>query len=97
MTGWNSKRVKVDRFPWQGKTGLRKPVQKQLQIRARWILLIAFAVWAVFGRFVSFVAAGESPAPDVLFLVVDDMNDWISLLDPGAPIRTPNLERLARR
>jgi len=97
MTGWNSKRVKVDRFPWQGKTGLRKPVQKQLQIRARWILLIAFAVWAVFGRFVSFVAAGESPAPDVLFLVVDDMNDWISLLDPGSPIRTPNLERLARR
>ena len=36
MTGWNSKRVKVDRFPVQGKTGLRKPVQKQLQIRAKW-------------------------------------------------------------
>jgi len=35
--------------------------------------------------------------PDVLFIVVDDMNDWISLLDPKAPIKTPNLERLARR
>jgi arylsulfatase A-like enzyme len=34
---------------------------------------------------------------DVLFIVVDDMNDWISLLDPKAPIQTPNLERLARR
>jgi arylsulfatase A-like enzyme len=33
----------------------------------------------------------------VLFIVVDDMNDWISLLDPKAPIQTPNLERLARR
>jgi arylsulfatase A-like enzyme len=36
-------------------------------------------------------------APDVLFIVVDDMNDWISLLDPISPIKTPNLERLARR
>jgi arylsulfatase A-like enzyme len=35
--------------------------------------------------------------PDVLFIVVDDMNDWISLLDPKSPIQTPNLERLARR
>lgn len=35
--------------------------------------------------------------PNVLFIVVDDMNDWISLLDPEAPIKTPNLERLAGR
>ena len=35
--------------------------------------------------------------PDVLFIVVDDLNDWISLLDPEAPIKTPNLQRLARR
>ena len=35
--------------------------------------------------------------PDVLFIVVDDMNDWISLLDEKAPIVTPNLERLAAR
>ncbi len=43
--------------------------------------------------------AGNRPAsqPNVLFLGVDDMNDWIRLLDPAAPIRTPNLERLAAR
>ena len=35
--------------------------------------------------------------PNVLFITVDDMNDWISLLDPKSPIKTPNLERLARR
>lgn len=35
--------------------------------------------------------------PDVLFVVIDDMNDWISLLDPKSPIKTPNLERLAKR
>ena len=42
-------------------------------------------------------AAASTPAPDVLFIVVDDLNDWISLLDPSAPIKTPNLERLAQR
>ena len=35
--------------------------------------------------------------PDLLFIVVDDMNDWISVLDEESPIRTPNLERLAKR
>ena len=35
--------------------------------------------------------------PDVLFIVVDDLNDWISLLDEKAPIQTPHLERLASR
>ena len=33
--------------------------------------------------------------PDVLFIIVDDLNDWISLLDPEAPIKTPNLQRLS--
>ena len=43
-------------------------------------------------------AIAEPPErPDVLFIVVDDMNDWISLLDQSAPIKTPNLERLASR
>lgn len=30
-------------------------------------------------------------------IVMDDMNDWLTLLDKRAPIRTPNLERLAAR
>ena len=46
----------------------------------------------------AFVITGEAkPRPDVLFVAIDDMNDWISLLDPEAPIKTPNLERLAGR
>jgi len=39
----------------------------------------------------------EAAKPNVLFIVIDDMNDWISLLDPQSPIKTPNLERLAKR
>ena len=35
--------------------------------------------------------------PDVLFIAIDDMNDWSTLFDPKNPIKTPNLERLAQR
>lgn len=42
-------------------------------------------------------ARADSSPPDLLFIAVDDLNDWISLLDPASPIRTPNLERLASR
>ena len=39
----------------------------------------------------------EAAKPNVLFIVIDDMNDWISLLDSQSPVKTPNLERLAKR
>ena len=47
---------------------------------------------------IAFTMTGEARSrPDVLFVAIDDMNDWVSLLDPEAPIKTPNLERLAGR
>ncbi|MDA0349700.1 MAG: sulfatase [Verrucomicrobia bacterium] len=42
-----------------------------------------------------FVTAKEQP--DVLFIAIDDMNDWTTLFDEGNPIQTPNLKRLAER
>jgi arylsulfatase A-like enzyme len=41
--------------------------------------------------------ASEKPRPNVLFIAVDDLNDWVTLFDREAPIRTPNLTRLAER
>lgn len=41
--------------------------------------------------------AGAATKPDVLFIAIDDMNDWTTLFDKGNPIKTPNLERLASR
>lgn len=52
-----------------------------------WILLITLAC----GSLVS------AKRPNVLFLSVDDMNDWLTLFDENHPIQTPNLERLARK
>ena len=35
--------------------------------------------------------------PNVLFIAIDDMNDWSTVFDNGNPIKTPNLQRLAAR
>ena len=42
-------------------------------------------------------AEADRGRPNVLFIALDDLNDWIQLLNPKAPIRTPNIERLAQR
>ncbi len=39
---------------------------------------------------------GAEP-PNVLFIAIDDMNDWTTLFDKSNPIQTPHLERLAAR
>ena len=38
-----------------------------------------------------------SKSPDILFIAIDDMNDWTTLFDDNNPIQTPNLKRLANR
>jgi arylsulfatase A-like enzyme len=39
----------------------------------------------------------ENVRPNVLFIVIDDLNDWTTLFSENNPIRMPNLENLARR
>lgn len=43
-------------------------------------------------------AGGETARePDVLFIAIDDMNDWLKRFDADNPVRAPNLGRLAER
>ncbi len=42
-------------------------------------------------------AAAEERRPNVLFLPVDDLNDWISCMGGHPDCRTPNIDRLAAR
>ncbi len=43
------------------------------------------------------VAGKEDSRPNVLFIAVDDLNDWIGCLRGHPDVRTPNLDRLAGR
>lgn len=47
------------------------------------------------GGFLPQSQAQEIRHPNVLFIVIDDLNDWLSVLDGDNPIKMPNLEKLA--
>ena len=40
---------------------------------------------------------GESRHPNVVFVVIDDLNAWVGFLGEHPQVRTPNLDRLAAR
>ena len=42
------------------------------------------------------LAAADSP-PNILFIAVDDLNDWVGHLGGHPQTKTPNIDRLARR
>lgn len=42
-------------------------------------------------------SAYAAERPNVLMIVVDDMNDWVSCLGGHPQVRTPNIDRLAKR
>jgi len=43
------------------------------------------------------IADQPAPRPNVLFVIVDDLNDWVGFLGGHAQIRTPHMDRLAKR
>jgi arylsulfatase A-like enzyme len=42
-------------------------------------------------------ASAASARPNVLFIAVDDLNDWVGCLGGNHDTKTPNIDRLARR
>ena len=43
------------------------------------------------------IGKSQNLKPNVLFIAIDDMNDWTTVFNRDNPIKTPNLERLAKR
>ena len=41
--------------------------------------------------------AQEPQRPDVLFIAIDDLNDWVGVLGGHSQAKTPNIDRLAER
>ena len=76
-----------------------KPLKAGAMIRpARLIGLLAFAF------FVSLVQSNErayatdsSDRPNVLFIAVDDLNDWVGCLGGHPQAKTPNIDALAKK
>ena len=60
--------------------------------RIQSMLLAAFLC-----TFPGLLFAQAADRPDILFIAIDDMNDWISPLDGHPQAITPNMERLAER
>ena len=45
----------------------------------------------------SAMVAGAAKRPNVLFLSVDDLNDWVGCLGGYPRVKTPNIDALAKR
>jgi hypothetical protein len=66
-------------------------MQKKLLFGSFWfVLIIIIPVWA---------NAQSAPAvgnrPNVLFIAIDDMNDWAGFLDTHPQVQTPHMDTLA--
>ena len=61
-------------------------------IRAMKILTLACIIWHVL--LVSSVRA-EDKKPNVLFIAIDDMNDWTGFLGGHPEAKTPHMDKLA--
>jgi arylsulfatase A-like enzyme len=61
----------------------------------RWGLVLALLSGPACARVA--LADDAPPRPNVLFLAIDDLNDWVGCLAGHPQVRTPNIDRLARR
>lgn len=43
------------------------------------------------------ILQGAQEKPNVLFIAIDDLNDWVGGLDGHPQVKTPNIDRLAKR
>jgi arylsulfatase A-like enzyme len=59
------------------------------------IIVPILMMWWAIGGFCQSVSAKEPP--NVLFIAVDDLRDWVGHLGRNPQVRTPNLDRLAKR
>lgn len=60
----------------------------------RTILTIMSALWLAFLATPTFAEVGK---PNVLFIAIDDLNDWIGCMGGHPQVKTPNLDKLAAR
>ena len=61
------------------------------------LLLLSGLAFSSSASFAADAAAEGKSRPNVLFIAVDDLNDWIGQLGGHPQSKTPNIDRLAER
>ena len=59
--------------------------------------LVAWLAFPVLVPLAALPAQAADPSPNVLFIAIDDLNDWVGALGGHSQTVTPNLDRLAAR
>lgn len=54
-------------------------------------------VWVLILLVVATFRVAAAASPNVLLIAVDDLNDWVGCLGGHSQVKTPNIDRLARR
>lgn len=60
-------------------------------------LRLTTAGMAAFSMPLSLLANSDQERPNVLFLAIDDLNDWVGCLGGHPDVKTPHLDKLAKR
>ena len=69
-----------------------------LLVRPQIAFMVLCLLWLIDGHDSTCFGKASTPKkPNVVFLAVDDMNDWVGFLDNAPRAITPNLDRLAKR
>lgn len=61
------------------------------------LLIVSLLLVAIPPRLFAATSTPEASRPNVLFIAIDDQNDWVGALGGHPLAKTPNLDRLAKR
>ena len=75
----------------------RSQSSKSLEIDVRMRLLLSLVLSAAWATWTVEAAEASSKKPNILFIAVDDMNDWNGVLKGNPQAKTPHLEALAAK
>lgn len=57
---------------------------------------IIYSIYAIL-IFLTLASVQAQAKPNVLFIAIDDLNDWVGRLDGHPQTKTPNIDKLAKR
>ena len=63
----------------------------------RFFAVVLRVVIGIFVLVCTHLEAADPPRPNVLFIAIDDLNDWVGCLGGHPQVKTPHIDALAQR